>query len=112
MSLKEKAASLCKNMTIAEHAIWRQLRVRQIFGYKFRKQVPIGRYIADFICYEKRLIIEIDGGQHAEAVNYDERRTRWLEAQEFLVIRFWNNEVLQNMEGVLERIVSCLEVDG
>ena len=80
MSLKEKAASLRKNMTIAEHMIWRQLRGRQIFGYNFRKQVPIGRYIADFISYEKRLIIEIDGGQHAEAVNYDERRTRWLEA--------------------------------
>ena len=95
-------------MPIAEQKMWHRLRHRQVFGHKFRKQVPIGRYIADFVCYESKLIIEIDGGQHADAMEYDKRRTQWLQKQGFQVIRFWNNEVLQNMEGVLERIVSCL----
>jgi len=99
MSLKKNAAFLRKNMTPAEHTLWRELRGRQILGYKFRKQVPIERYIADFVCFEKRLIIEINGGQHAEAVEYDEKRTGWLQEQGYRVIRFWNNEVFENMGG-------------
>ena len=86
------------------------LRNRQICQLKFRRQVPIGRYIADFVCFENKLIIELDGGQHADAENYDEERTVWLQSQGFVVVRFWNNDVMSNMEGVLMRIVELSAV--
>lgn len=71
---------------------------------KFKRQKPIGRYIVDFVCMEQRLIIEIDGGQHADQVGYDQHRDDWLRSQGYTVLRFWNNEVAQQLEGVLERM--------
>lgn len=96
-----KAKELRKNSTDAERALWRQLRAHRLLGYKFRRQQPIGRYIVDFVCFEKHLIIELDGGQHAEQVAYDEERSAWLQAHEFQVLRFWNHDVLQDTEAVM-----------
>ncbi|HZU89931.1 MAG TPA: endonuclease domain-containing protein [Stellaceae bacterium] len=76
------------------------LRSRQMEGYRFRRQVPIGRFIADFVCHEVRLIVEIDGGQHDSAAEPEVRRTRFLESEGYCVLRFWNNEVLENLDGV------------
>jgi very-short-patch-repair endonuclease len=73
-------------------------------GLKFKRQKPVGRYIADFVCWERRLIIELDGGQHAEQAAYDRRRDAWLRSQGYTVLRFWNNDVMQQLEGVLEQI--------
>ena len=107
---KENARHLRKNLTDAEQHLWRALRLRQILGVKFRRQHLIGPYIADFVCIERKLIIEVDGGQHAEQIAEDKARTAWLAAQGYRVMRFWNNEVLQNMDGVLE--VIRREVEG
>ncbi len=104
------ARQLRRNQTDAEKRLWMALRNRQICQLKFRRQVPIGRYIADFVCFENKLIIELDGGQHADAENYDEERTVWLQSQGFVVVRFWNNDVMSNMEGVLMRIVELSAV--
>src|SRR5216684_2308851 len=95
-----KARELRKNPTEAEKKLWNHLRLRQLGGYKFRRQHPLGLYIVDFICLEKRLIIEVEGGQDSEQVDYDEERTAWLEAQGFCIVRFWNNEVLNEIEMV------------
>jgi very-short-patch-repair endonuclease len=86
------------------------LRDKQIDGVKFRRQQPIENYVVDFVSFEKRLIIEIDGGQHDEAENKkrDEQRTAWLEKDGYRVIRFWNNDVLLNIEGVLTKIKEAL----
>jgi very-short-patch-repair endonuclease len=92
-------------MTDAERKLWSILRCRYLENYRFRKQVPLGSYIVDFLSYELRLIIEVDGGQHAEQVEYDTQRTNWLEKQGYRVIRFWNNEVLTNLSGVAEVIL-------
>jgi very-short-patch-repair endonuclease len=105
----QRARVLRKNLTDAEQLFWQHLRLRQINGYKFRRQRPIGSYIVDFVCLEKRLIIELDGGQHAEKVKYDTERDTWLEAQGFTVLRFWNNEVIHNIDGVKETILKALQ---
>ncbi len=102
-----RARSLRANMTDAERKLWFALRDRRLKETKFRRQVPIGPYIADFICYGARLVIEVDGGQHAESAA-DERRDRWFAANEFRVLRFWNNDVLSNIEGVLTVIVEAV----
>jgi len=73
-------------------------------GLKFKRQKPMGRYIVDFVCLERRLIIEVDGGQHAEQAAYDQRRDAWLQSQGYTVLHFWNNDVMQQLEGVLEQI--------
>jgi very-short-patch-repair endonuclease len=73
-------------------------------GLKFKRQKPIGSYIVDFVCLEHRLIIELDGGQHAEQIAYDQERDEWLRSQGYTVLRFWNNDVMQNLEGALEQI--------
>jgi very-short-patch-repair endonuclease len=99
------AKSLRENSTDAERLLWQHLRARQAQGLKFRRQQPIGNYIVDFVCFDRKLIIELDGGQHAEQQQTDDARTQWLETQGFTVIRFWNNEVLQNLEGVWQAIV-------
>jgi very-short-patch-repair endonuclease len=91
-------------MTEAESCLWQYLRMRQILGLKFRRQHPAGNYILDFACIDAKLVIEVDGGQHGELQTQDKTRTLWLEAQGWKVLRFWNNEVLQNTEGVLESI--------
>lgn len=98
------ARRLRKNSTQAERALWQQLRAARLNGHKFRRQQPIGRYLVDFVCFEARLIVEVDGGQHADQQPYDEKRTAWLKAERFRVLRFWNTEVLGNLEGVKEVI--------
>lgn len=103
--LRDKARDLRANQTNAEQALWRRLRNRQLGGLRFRRQAPVGPFIADFLCHERKLIVEIDGGQHAEAEG-DLRRTVWLQANGFSVLRFWNSEVLQQMEGVVEAILA------
>jgi very-short-patch-repair endonuclease len=95
---------LRNNMSDAEQALWYFLRRRQIFGLKFRRQHPFGDYILDFVCLENRLVIEVDGGQHVRRTKYDENRTQKLEAAGFRVIRFWDNEVLKEIESVKEKI--------
>jgi very-short-patch-repair endonuclease len=87
-------------MTDAERKLWFALKDRRFAAFKFRRQVPVGRYIADFLCFELRLIVEVDGGQHAESAR-DVERDDWFAQNEFRVVRFCNNDVLQNLEGVL-----------
>ena len=84
--------------------MWRYLRVRQLEGLKFRRQQPIGSYIVDFVCFEKGLVIEVDGGQHAIEIEKDSERDKWFKEQKFEVLRFWNNEVLTHIEEELEVI--------
>ena len=84
--------------------MWGRLRGRRFTGYKFRRQMPLGRYIVDFACLDRRLIIELDGGQHTEQVQYDAARTAWLHEQGFEVLRFWNHEVFEDWEAVEEVI--------
>lgn len=104
----QNARTLRKTMTDAERALWRLLREKQLDGHRFRRQVPIDQYIADFACLEVRLIVEVDGGQHSESET-DQRRTSYLQAQGFRVLRFWNNDVLGNREGVLRTISEALK---
>ena len=89
--------------TDAELRLWRLLRDRRLNGFKFRRQVPVGPYIVDFLCVGARLIVEADGSQHAESLR-DKARDAYLESQGWKVLRFWNNEVLQNCAGVLETV--------
>lgn len=95
-------------MTDAERVVWRQLRGKRLEGYRFRKQVPLGPYVVDFACMDPKLVVELDGGQHAARAARDAIRTSWLEAQGFRVLRFWNNQVALNMEGVLDTIANTL----
>lgn len=106
--LRDHSRSLRRDQTDAERKLWMHLRNRQVGGVKFRRQHFITPFIADFCCPEKQLIIELDGGQHAERVEADRRRTGFLESQGYRVIRFWNHEVLENIEGVLEQVVTIL----
>jgi very-short-patch-repair endonuclease len=103
-----RARSLRQNMTVAERRVWQILRLHQMKGYKFRRQVPIGRYIADFVCHGARLIVEIDGGQHDRSSSEEGSRTHFLKGQGYRVLRFWNNEVLENPDGVYKTIVDEL----
>ena len=109
LSNTARARQLRKNLTDAERVLWNILRSRQVSGYKFRRQAPIGPYIVDFVCFENRLIVEVDGGQHLERANYDDRRTAWLESAGFKVIRFWNNQVLAETETVREAIFIAVQ---
>jgi len=106
---KIRARELRKNMTEVERFLWRQLRLRQFGGHKFRRQQPIGKYIVDFVCLEKKLIVELDGGHHLEQVAYDLERDAWLEKQGFFILRFWDNEVVKEIESVKEVIMKALE---
>lgn len=109
--LVHRASELRKNPTEAERKLWAHLRLRQLGGYKFRRQHPIGPYIADFICIERKLIIEVDGGQHDDNKFYDSKRDKWLENKGFRVLRFWNNEVSTYIETVLAVIASELGLE-
>lgn len=100
---RETARLLRKRPTDAEMLLWRYLRARQLNGFKFRRQEPIRQYIVDFVCFERKIIVEVDGGQHLDSPE-DKERDRWFNAQGYIVLRFWNNEVLTNIEGVLEVI--------
>ena len=98
------ATQLRAGMTDAEALLWAMLRNRRLAGAKFRRQHPVGRFILDFYCADKKLAVELDGGQHADAVDYDQRRDAWLGAQGIHVVRFWNNQVLMETEAVMEVI--------
>ncbi|HEX6792569.1 MAG TPA: endonuclease domain-containing protein [Casimicrobiaceae bacterium] len=100
---------LRKAPTDAEHTLWQRLRGRQLEGCKFRRQHPYDDYILDFVCLDRKVIVEVDGGQHDEQREYDETRTASLESAGFVVLRFWNNEVLGDMDGVLEAIRQRLD---
>ena len=107
----KRARRLRRASTDAEKLLWQNLRARQLGGAKFRRQTPIGPYIVDFVSFEHKLVVEIDGGQHNASAErqHDTKRTAWLESQGFRVLRFWNNQVLTNLEGVLERTLQELE---
>ena len=104
----DRARALRKAATDAETHLWARLRNRQLKGRKFRRQVPIGPYIAGFVCLEDSLVVELDGGQHARRSSADDERTAWLQAEGYRVVRFWNHDVLQNTEGVLQAIQAAL----
>ena len=103
----DRARDLRRNSTEAEKLFWRKLR-ENFPNTKFRRQSPVGPYIADFLSHRHKLIIEVDGGQHVEQTAADAARTRFLESEGFTVIRFWNNEVLENCDGVLQAITAKL----
>jgi very-short-patch-repair endonuclease len=102
------AQQLRKKSTEAEKILWRHLRLKQIEGCKFRRQQPIEDYIVDFVSFDKRIIIEVDGGQHATDKINDSARDAWFRANGFEVLRFWNNEIFENLDGVLEVIRNTL----
>ena len=104
-----RARALRNNLTDTERSLWSRLKRKQIHGHKFRLQFPVGPYIVDFVCLEARLIIEVDGGQHAEQKQGDEIRDQWLSSQNFHVLRFWNNEVLSQTDAVIDTIVQALK---
>ena len=104
----QRARSLRSALTPAEFALWTRIRGRQLGGFKFVRQEPIGRYCVDFVCRERRLIIELDGGQHSDRPE-DGQRDSELSALGYRVIRIWNNDVIENLDGVLETLLSALE---
>jgi very-short-patch-repair endonuclease len=106
---RSSAKDLRTNPTEADRILWQHLRLRQFGGHKFRRQQPLGYYVVDFACLEKRLVVEVDGGQHNTQIAYDEQRAAWIEAQGFRVLRFWNHEIMQNIEAVKEAIWRALQ---
>jgi len=104
----QKAKGLRQNRTKAEKRLWERLRRKRIDGFRFRQQAPIGKYVADFVCFETKLVVELDGGQHAEQAAADAQRSEWLESEGFQVLRFWNNEVFENINGVEAVIQAAL----
>ena len=109
MTLTHLARNLRKNQTDVEQIMWLQLRNRRFFNYKFRRQFVIEPYIADFACLELKLIIELDGAQHIEQVEADSERSLFLNQCGFRVIRFWNNDLFTNLDGVMEGIRLVVE---
>ena len=103
------AKQLRANLTDAEKFIWQFLRRKQLDGFKFRKQVPIGTYVVDFACLEVLVVIELDGGQHMEDSQYDAKRDQWLQKEGYKVLRFWNNEVFKDIENILETILKTCQ---
>jgi very-short-patch-repair endonuclease len=106
------ARRLRHDSTDAERKLWSHVRDRRLDGLKFRRQVPITGYVDDFLCVDARLIVELDGGQHAVQTAADAKRTQVLEAAGYFVLRFWNNDVLENIDGVLEEILATLRPEG
>ena len=109
---RQTARTLRHNPTRAEEMLWQRLRQSQVSGHKFTRQLPIGPYVADFCCRERMLVVEVDGGQHDEGAAADATRTAKIEARGFRVIRFWNTDVLNNMDGVLMQITATLEAQA
>ena len=108
MQGSRRANELRRNQTEAEKLLWYRLRDRRLSGYKFRRQFPIGPYVADFACLSAQLIVELDGGQHAEQTAYDAARDHHIRKEGFGVLRFWNNEVVENLDGVLSVLLDVL----
>ena len=108
--LKDRARQMRREPTEAERRMWRLLRDRRLGGFKFRRQEQLGRYIVDFVCFEQKLVIELDGSQHAESA-YDAQRDAWLKSRDFTVLRFWNNEVFENPAGVQHAIATRLRLE-
>ena len=102
------ARRLRRQQTDAERILWFRLRGRRLAAWKFKRQVPIDRFIVDFVCADAKLVVELDGSQHAVRTRQDEERTAVLKAMGYLVLRFWNNDVMSNLEGVLQEILSTL----
>ena len=105
----KRAQQLRNNATNAERRLWLHLRNRQLGGFKFSRQMPVGPFVCDFLCRERALVVEVDGGQHAGSGKQDARRTAFLEQQGLTVLRFWNNEILENPAGVLQVILCQLK---
>ena len=112
MTATPRARALRKQAPDAERLLWKRLRNRQLNGHKFRRQTPVGPYVVDFLCLEHRLVIELDGGQHADQQEKDAARSARLAAWGFRVLRFWNHDVLGNTEGVLQVIRDALAAVG
>lgn len=110
--INQKARELRINMTKQERKLWNLLKNRQFYGYRFRRQFPIGFYIVDFICREKKIIIELDGGQHAQLdiKKHDIKRSEFLKAEGYTVIRFWNNDIDNNIAGVYEELKCVFKI--
>jgi very-short-patch-repair endonuclease len=108
-NILDRAKTLRKNLTDAERWLWQRLRNRGLSGHKFRRQHPIGPFVVDFVCIEKRVVIELDGSQHAECLESDSKRSEYLRTKGYSVLRFWDNEVLREGESVLNAILSFLE---
>jgi very-short-patch-repair endonuclease len=102
------AKKLRREIPDAETKLWQELRAKRFENYKFKRQQPIGKYIVDFVCFEHRLIVEVDGSQHDNS-QHDKIRDAWLSSQNFRILRFWNNGILTNMDGALVSILSALE---
>ncbi len=104
------ARKLRSSMSEAEKRLWYRLRAHRFCGASFRRQAVMGRYVVDFVCHDAKLVIELDGGQHSRASHFhaDRRRTAWLESRGYKVLRFWNNDILSNLDGVLELIALAL----
>jgi len=105
-----RAKKLRRNSTDAERLIWSRLRGRRLAGYKFKRQVPIAGFVVDFAALEAKLIIEIDGGQHSVRLEADQLRTEKLERFGYRIVRFWNHDVLNNIEGVLDAVIQELHI--
>ena len=109
-SISEAAKELRKRQTEAEKRLWFKLRDKQLYGAKFRRQEPVGNYIVDFVCFEKKLVLEIDGNphKHTDVKRNDKQRTAWMQSEGFKVLRFWNADILNNIEVVLKKVKDCL----
>jgi very-short-patch-repair endonuclease len=106
--MRERTRRLRRESTDAEQMLWRHLRSRQLDGFKFRRQMWLCGFIADFACVEAKLVVEADGGQHAEAEDYDRQRSDAFAAEGYRTLRFWNNDILENIDGVLMAIREAL----
>lgn len=111
MKQLEFARNLRHEQTDCENLLWSRLRAHRLFGLKFRRQQPVGRYVVDFLCPERKLIVELDGGQHMDQAGHDAERDAWLIREGYVVLRYWNNEVMSNLEGVLEDVARCAGVN-
>ena len=107
---RDRAKAMRREPTLAEKKLWRLLRSRQLVSWKFRRQEPVGPYILDFVCFSAKLVVEVDGGQHAEA-SRDAVRDEWLRQHGFKTVRYWNSDVLGNAEGVLTDLLAHLSGD-
>ena len=108
-TLRKRARILRNSATDAERCIWQHLRLKQLGGFKFRRQVPLDGYVVDFLCVELKLVVELDGGQHADQIAYDEIRTGVLRGAGYRVLRYWNDDALLRTSDVLEDILRELE---